>query len=381
MPEDRRSFRRGFRPPWWPEDEPFPPHGGMPPWRSGGPPWAGQWPDVRRRFVRRFLVGVIVFFGLLFGASALAAALISGSVGPRGRGFVPGIALLALLLLFVFGVISRAVRRMGVPLGDVMGAAERVSSGDYSARVDERGVPEMRRLARSFNAMTERLQENEEQRRNLLADVAHELRTPLSVIRGNAEGILDGLYPADREHLDPLLEETRVMSRLLEDLQTLSTAEAGAIRLHRVRTDPAELVADAVTSFGPQADAAGIALRRNAVEGLGPIDVDPVRIGEVLSNLLANAIRHTPSGGTVSVSAEAVDAGRSVAFAVEDSGPGIAPNDLPYVFDRFVRSKDSGGAGLGLAIARSLVEAHGGTISAESPPGGGARIRFVIPTA
>jgi signal transduction histidine kinase len=225
--------------------------------------------------------------------------------------------------------------------------------------------------------MAARLEANEAQRRGLLADVAHELRTPLSVIRGNVEGMLDGLYPADEAHLAPVLEETAVMARLLDDLQTLSTAEAGVLRLHRERVDPSSLVQDAVAAVRARADAAGVTLAWRATPGVPELDVDPVRIGEVLANLLSNAVRHTPGGGSITVAVESAATG--VAFTVSDTGKGIDPADLPFVFDRFVKSADSGGAGLGLAIARSLVEAHGGSITAESEPGRGTTMRFVLP--
>ena len=167
-----------------------------------------------------------------------------------------------------------------------------------------RGPGEVGRLASSFNQMTERLQANETQRRALLADVAHELRTPLSVIRGNVEGMLDGVYPPDEAHLAPVLEETAVMARLLDDLQTLSTAEAGVLRLHRERVDPAALAQDAAAAFRSRADRAGVGLDCRAAGPVPEVDVDPVRIGEVLANLLTNAIRHTPSGGSVRVVVE-----------------------------------------------------------------------------
>jgi signal transduction histidine kinase len=259
----------------------------------------------------------------------------------------------------------------------VMEAADRVAGGDYSTRVQVRGPGEVGRLASSFNQMTERLQANETQRRALLADVAHELRTPLSVIRGNVEGMLDGVYPPDEAHLGPVLEETAVMARLLDDLQTLSTAEAGVLRLHRERIDPTALAEDAAAAFRSRADRAGVALECRAAGPVPEVDVDPLRVGEVLANLLTNAIRHTPSGGTVRVEVEAVAGG--VAFTVADTGPGIDARDLPHVFGRFVKSADSGGAGLGLAIARSLVEAHGGRITAASAPGHGTTMRFVVP--
>jgi two-component system sensor histidine kinase BaeS len=199
------------------------------------------------------------------------------------------------------------------------------------------------------------------------------------VIQGNAEGMVDGVYSADPDRLEAVLEETRVMSRLLDDLQVLSTAEAGALRLHRELVAPADLVANAVAACRARADAEGVRVEQRVASRLPDIDVDAVRIGEVFGNLLQNAVRHTPSGGSVVVSAEPADAAQAVAFEVVDTGPGIAPEVLPHVFDRFVKAADSGGAGLGLAIARSLVEAHGGTISAHSRPGEGTTMRFVLP--
>jgi signal transduction histidine kinase len=303
-----------------------------------------------------------------------------GGFGPGGGGRGWSGTPFPLIILGLLGVAflaGRAVRRVVAPIGDVMEAADRVAGGDYSTRVQVRGPGEVGRLASSFNQMTERLQANETQRRALLADVAHELRTPLSVIRGNVEGMLDGVYPPDEAHLGPVLEETAVMARLLDDLQTLSTAEAGVLRLHRERIDPAALAQDAAAAFRSRADRAGVGLDCRAAGPVPEVDVDPVRIGEVLANLLTNAIRHTPSGGAVRVVVEPAPGG--VAFTVADTGPGIDARDLPHVFDRFVKSADSGGAGLGLAIARSLVEAHGGRITAASAPGQGTTMRFVLP--
>jgi signal transduction histidine kinase len=354
-------------PPWWPENEPWPPADATA-WRRFRPAY----------FARRIGLAFALFFLLLFLTSALAVAVLSGVFGlRRHHGLVPLAAVLGVLLLFGLISLARWLRRLARPLGEVMVAADRVAGGDYSVRVQERGPGEMRRLARSFNAMTERLGSDEERRRALLADVAHELRTPLSVIQGNAEGMLDGLYPLDEPHLRPVLDEIRVMSRLLEDLQTMSTAAAGALQLHREPVAPARLVEDALAAYAAQAKEKGVALQADAAPGLPELSVDPVRIGEVLSNLLANAVRHTPSGG--SVTAAVSREGNKVAFTVTDTGPGIAPEHLARVFDRFVKGADSGGSGLGLAIARTLVEAHGGTIAAESQPGRGATISFTLP--
>jgi signal transduction histidine kinase len=354
------------RPPWWPEGEPFPPRDGWD-WRARG------------RFMRRVALLFLLFLLLTSVASGIFVRWLGGGFGhggPRGGPWLP-LPLLLLGVVVVAVVAGRAVRRVAAPIGDVMEAADRVAAGDYAARVQARGPDEVRRLAQSFNQMTERLEANEAQRRHLLADVAHELRTPLSVIRGNVEGMLDGLYPLDQAHLGPVLEETAVMARLLDDLQILSTAEAGALRLHRERVEPASLAEDAAAAFQARAGTAGVRLDWRAAPGLPELDVDPVRIGEVLANLLSNAVRHTPAGGSVRVVVEPSPGG--VAFTVADTGGGIAPEDLPHVFNRFVKSRDSGGAGLGLAIAKSLVEVHGGTITAESRPGGGTTMRFVLP--
>jgi signal transduction histidine kinase len=334
---------------------------------------------MRRRFFRGALVALGLFLVLTVAANVLAVAVLSNVFGlAEHRPLAPFAAILGVGLLVAFVATGRAVRRMARPMAEVMEAADRVAAGDYSARVEEQGPGEMRRLARSFNAMTARLATSEEQRRNLLADLAHELRTPLSVIQGHVEGILDGLYAPDRAHLDPVLEETRVMARLLEDLRTLSTAEAGVLRLHREPVDPEHLVADAVAAFRSRAQGAGVRLEGRTAADLPRVEADPIRIGEVLSNLLLNAVRHTPAGGSVVVAAEPADHG-GVAFAVRDTGAGVPPDILPHVFDRFVKAADTGGAGLGLAIAKSLVEAHGGTITAESSSGNGTTMRFVLP--
>ncbi len=332
---------------------------------------------MRRHFMRRIAFFLGMFFLLLFGVSALAIALASRAIGRAQRGSVYAPALLGLVILAVLLVtLARAVRRMAAPLGDVMEAADRVSKGDYAARVDARGPREVRALGRSFNAMAEQLQATEQQRRNLLADLAHELRTPLSIVRANVEGMLDGMYPLDADHLSPIVEETKVMERLLEDLQTLSSADVGALRLHRESVEPAALVEEAAAAFRAAADSAGVSLMTSVAPGLQPIEVDPIRVGEVFANLLSNSLRHTPSGGSIVISTEHSRGG--VRFTVSDTGRGIPADELEHVFERFVTSGGSRGAGLGLAIAKALVEAHGGTIEAASEPGGGTQISLLF---
>ena len=357
------------RPPWWPEDEAWPPRSATAWRRSAG-----------HLFVRRVLLVLAALLFLIIAANVLLFSLPGPFREAHGRfGRFPGFLGLALLVVIVITAV-RYIRHLASPIGDVMEAAHRVAHGDYSVRVTPRGSRELRSLIASFNEMAGRLETNEEQRRRLIADVAHELRTPLSVIRGNAEGVLDGMYAADEQSLGPIIDETKTMARLLDDLQTLTMAETGTLKLFRQRADPQALIDGVLAAFAGQAAEKGVQLRADLGEpGAGPpeLDVDPVRIRQVLENIVANALRYTPGGGSIAVGARA-SAG-AVAFRVTDSGPGIHPDDLPHLFDRFSKSADSGGSGLGLAIAKSLVEAHGGAIRAESPPAGGAVITFTLP--
>jgi signal transduction histidine kinase len=334
---------------------------------------------MRGHFLRRLAIGFGVFFLFVFLIGWLGAALGGGwfDRGGEHRGFFPWFLFFPVVLLIGFVAFGRLIRRTAKPIGDVMDAAGRIAEGDLSARAPMHGPADVRNLAGAFNRMADRLERNEQKRRDLLADVAHELRTPLSVIRGRVEGMRDGLYEVDAEHLGLIEQETEVMARLLGDLQLLSNAEAGALPLHRERLEPVELVDAAVAAYRAHADEAGVALETRSEDGVPPLDVDRVRIGEVLSNVVANAIRHTPAGGTVTVAVS--QSGEGVSFEIADTGDGIPADELPSVFDRFAKSPESRGAGLGLAIAKSLVQAHGGTISAESEPGRGTTIRFVLP--
>lgn len=367
-------FRR-HAPPWWPEGEAWPPQ---------GPAGVRRWRGMRRRFIWRialvFMLVILIgsgFFSWVFwwatSAADGAAHFAPGTV-ERVRGVWPLVILLGLVGL---ALAVRALRRTAVPLGDVMEASGRVAGGDYAARVPERGPEEVRELARAFNTMTERLQANDQQRRSLLADVTHELRTPITVIQGNLEGILDGIYPADTARIESILEETRVLSRVIDDLRTLSLAESGGLKLQREPTDLGELAREAAKPFAAQAEAKQVSLAVETQPGLPPLEIDATRIREVIANLLANALRYTPAGGQIRV--RVWREGSRAWVAVRDSGAGIAPEDLPHIFDRFYKSADSRGTGLGLAIAKNLVEAHGGAIAARSAPGAGAEITFWLP--
>lgn len=329
-----------------------------------------------RRFAAMF-IGAFVFFGFVVAAfiTILVNIFSSATSGGGIAAFIP----LTIVVLLLFATAARGFRQFAAPLGDLIDAAERVEAGDYGVRVRARGPRELRSLASAFNSMSGRLESSERERRRLLADVTHELRTPLTIMQGNLEALLDGLYPADASHLEPILDETRVLSRLVDDLRTLSLAEAGALALHREPTDIGQLIADSVASFRTQADGAGVDLVAFVDGALPQVEVDPVRIREVFSNLLSNALRYTPRGGSVRVGVLAVD-GRVRVF-VRDTGPGIAADALPHVFDRFYKSEESRGAGLGLAIAKSLVVAHGGEIDVTSAPGQGTEMRLWLPTA
>jgi two-component system sensor histidine kinase BaeS len=312
------------------------------------------------------VIGATFLFWTL--ASALGAPDVGGGIA---RGFV--------LLLVLMGLMftSRSLRRLTRPVGDVIEAVGRVADGDLTARVAERGSRDGRALTRAFNAMASRLEAGEEVRRRLLADVSHELRTPLSVVQGNLEALVDGVHPADEAHLAAILDETKVLSRLVEDLRTLSLAESGALALHREAIDIGALVRETVASFASRAAPLGVALEADVSAELPQVDADPVRAREILSNLIANALRYTPGAGRITVVARAEDS--QVAIDVRDTGAGIAPEQIDRIFDRFYKSAESRGAGLGLAIAKQLVEAHGGRISATSVVGEGTTVHFTLP--
>ena len=322
------------------------------------------------------LMAVLIIVGLILSATGIVHFSLDQFqwVFP-----LAGIFSALLLLMLVFAALN--VRRMSVHFDDLLKASNRVAGGDYTARVEEKGTPEIRSMAKAFNAMAARLQVNDQQRRGMLADVSHELRTPLTVIRGNIEGILDGMYPADEARLNSILEETQILSRLVEDLRTLALAESGSLQLRAEPTDLNELIRDTLTAFQSQAGAAGVRVELSLADSQEPIEIDPERIRQVLSNLFMNALHYTPRGGLIKVGSlpEASGSQQLVFVSIEDSGPGIPEADLPHVFDRFYKAADSRGMGLGLSISKLIVEAHGGQIQAESGPGKGAKISFGLP--
>jgi signal transduction histidine kinase len=331
--------------------------------------------------MRRLLFGVIGFLVMVVALITVTVWLIANVVGINGAGTALRIGSLALLVVVYLALRGggRAFRGMTRPVGELVDAASQIEAGDLSVRVRERGPREVRQVARAFNEMAEQLEATDARRRTFLADVTHELRTPLSVIRGRAEGIMDGVYPGDPEHVGPVLDAARTLERLIEDLRTLALADAGGLTLHREPVDISVLVNETLASFDGAAAAGEVRLAVDVEPELPVIQADPGRIQSVLSNLVTNAIRHTPPGGSVRV--EVVRAADSLEVTVSDSGEGIAPGLLPNIFERFVKGSSSSGSGLGLAIARDLVVAHGGQIEATSEPGSGATIRFTLPPA
>jgi signal transduction histidine kinase len=366
-PGEGRRFSRRRPPFWWPQNGCWPPAPLFRPWR-------------RHPFRFRFGCLFLLFF-LLSGGGCLVAWMISYFHFIFPENFPRGVFLVPLLGFVLFALLVGAILgRIVNPLDEVMEAADRVASGDYSARLKERGPAQVRAFTRSFNTMTARLQAYDEQRKRMLADISHELRTPLTVLQGNLEGMLDSVYPRDEEHISLLLEETRILSRLIDDLRTFSLAETGRLILQKEPCDPARLVADLVQAMQSAAAEAGVMLAGQTAADLPAVEMDAARIREVLENLVANAVRHTAAGGWIRVGCRRdPDRGSRLEFRVEDNGAGIPKDLLPHVFDRYVKSVDSGGTGLGLAIAKRLVEEHGGEIRAESETGKGTTVRFWIP--
>lgn len=291
-----------------------------------------------------------------------------------------GAALAVCVALILGAFLSRS---MTAPLQRLAAAARAVATRDFSRRVRVEGSAELVEVAEAFNDMVSALEQSEQQRQNMVADVAHELRTPLSVLQGNLRAILDDVYALDKAEISRLYDETRLLSRLVDDLRELALADAGQLRLHLRPTDVAQVVISTVESLALAAEAEEVHLTAKLPGDLPLVQVDPDRVAQILRNLLVNALRHTPPGGSVTVTAALRN--KTVEIAVTDSGEGIAAEDLPHVFERFWRADPArarttaSGTGLGLAVAQSLVEAQGGRIWAESEPGRGSTFCVALP--
>lgn len=372
----REHSWRDHRPSWWPENEEWPPRDRRA-WRTMG----RRNPFFRRLgciFVIFNFIGFI-FFGTILGFILNSLGVIQISVS-QFQWFLPLGVIFLIFVLGVFLVATRNLRRVSRPLDELVEASGKVADGDFSVRVEERGPAEVRSLLHGFNVMAEKLQVNDTHRRAMLADVSHELRTPITIIQGNVEGILDGMYPADETRLKSVLEETQILSRLVEDLRTMALAESGSLQLRREPTLLAPLIQELASGFDAQTKEKGINVELSLPD-VEELNIDALRIREVLNNILSNAIRYTPRGGDIKVDLSETSVGfeRSVTVTVQDSGAGIDLADLPHIFDRFYKSSDSGGMGLGLSIAKYIIEAHGGKIWAESEVGQGTKISFTIP--
>lgn len=289
-------------------------------------------------------------------------------------GVAGGLALL-LALVLSFGLLR--------PVQELTSAAAKMASGDLSQRVIVRGRDEVSALGKAFNDMASSLQKAEQNRRLMTADIAHELRTPVAIQRAHLEALQDGVYPLTIENLEPVLEQTALLTRLVEDLRTLALADAGELHVDRVPTDLPALARRVVERFQPKAvrRLVQIEFENQAEEGLS-LAIDPGRVEQILTNLLSNAVRYTPENGTVRVTLKR--AGHQAVIAVADCGPGISPEVMPRLFERFFRadrsrSREEGGTGLGLAIARQFALAHNGDLTAGNNPGGGAVFTLYLP--
>ncbi|MFZ1551330.1 MAG: ATP-binding protein [Anaerolineae bacterium] len=291
-------------------------------------------------------------------------------------------ALLAAALSLTLGVFVS--RLLTAPLARLTQAAQAITGGDLSQRVAVQSHDEIGVLGAAFDEMAASLAESETLRKNLVADISHELRTPLTIIQGNLQAILDGVYPLEMAQMAGLHDETRLLTRLVDDLHDLALADAGQLRLERLPVNLTELAASALDQFGPAAEAAGVRLELAADDAAAVVLGDADRLAQVLRNLLSNALRHTPAGGAITVRlAHRAD---QVQMQISDTGSGIAADDLPHVFDRFYRgdksrSRRGGGAGLGLAIARQLIRGHDGAIEVASASGQGTTFIVTLPAA
>ena len=312
-------------------------------------------PDVGHHLDMAFHTATLISLGVAVGASVAVALALSTIVS------------------------TRIVR----PVRELAGAAQRIAHGAHTARVPARGTDELAELASAFNEMAASLEHAEQIRRQLLADVAHELRTPLATVESYVEALADGVLATDDENWGVIRAETTRLNRLVDDLQKVSRAQAHQLDLHLSPVPAGALVIDAVKAAQPGYTSKGVGLKADIEPHVPAIEADSERLAEVLANLLTNALRHTPATGIVKVSAH--QRADKLEIAVTDNGEGIAPEHLDRVFERFyrvdpARSRASGGTGIGLAIVRAIVEAHGGTVTATSPgTGSGTTVTLRLP--
>ena len=289
--------------------------------------------------------------------------------------------MLGVLLAFVLSFYLS--NRISKPLAELTTAARSITGGAYGKKVMIKGGREVEELGVAFNALSVGLERNETLRKNMIADVSHELRNPLAAQRGYLEALQDGVIDLKPEAIDVLLKNNLLLARMVEDLQQLSLVDAGQIQLDLLQVDMEEVLRAGAGSFEHDLADKGISITMDVAGGLPAVKADPGRVSQVLGNLLANSIQHTPEGGSIVLAAK--QGGEGVIVSVSDTGPGIEKGELPFIFDRFhrtdrSRNRDTGGTGLGLSIAKGLVESHGGRIWAQSEVGRGTTISFTLPT-
>jgi signal transduction histidine kinase len=336
--------------------------------------------------VNNSLVGTIIVTPSDISSSGTPAGEFLASVNQA----LASSAVIAGIIALILGAILFI--QITAPLRQLKKAATAIAQGDLNQRVKIRSHDEFGDLGQTFNFMAESLSKAETQRQHLVADVAHELRTPLAAIQGTLEGMQDGVLPLDNEQITALHAETILLNRLVGDLRLLSLAEAGQLKLELQETETGELIQQVAERAKSQANQKNIRIGTDIQADLPVILLDSDRITQVLNNLISNSLRYTPEGGTITVQATFPSGGNAIQVSVTDTGSGIEPENLPFVFDRFYRAdvsrtRSSGGSGLGLAIVKHLVEAHGGIIKAESPifynqqgqQGYGTKITFYLP--
>lgn len=324
--------------------------------------------------------GKTVGYLFVYGGMAVNAANEQLVLNRLNRGVLLAGIISGALGLVVSSALAYTLLR---PVRALTFAAQKLSEGDLSQRVEVHGDDELATLGHTFNQMAGSLQQAEASRRAMTADIAHELRTPLAVQRANLEALQDGVYPLTAENLAPVIEQNHLLTRLVEDLRTLALVDAGQIDLERVSTDLAALVSRVVERFQPQAVSQQVKLTILPENPPIPdVMADPIRLEQILTNLLSNAMRYTPTGGQIELALASTPV--TVLVRVHDSGPGIPDEALPYIFERFFRvdksrARAEGGSGLGLAIARQLARAHGGDLTVANHPSGGALFTLILP--
>jgi two-component system sensor histidine kinase BaeS len=319
--------------------------------------------------------------GETVGYLVLQSSSIADRFGFVGAIFFPITIIMFFLAVFLVIVATLLIRRFVNPLADLIFAAREVAHGKLNTRIPKKGPQDLQSLSESFNEMASSLERSDRERRDMLADIAHELRTPLSVIRGRLEGVVDGIYPENGSQISMVLEQTYLLQRLVDDLRLLTLVETRQLQFDKRNVNLGDVVERVLEMFSAEAQEKNILLSFSEKNGNLSSFIDPQRFEQVLSNLVGNSLRYVPEGGKVWVTAN--ETAQGVHITINDNGPGVSTEDLPYIFDRFwrkdkSRARSTGGTGLGLAIARQLIEAQDGTIEARNLPEGGLELEIRI---